>query len=103
MAERYHANFPFPAHQWEKVILQFNLSRQQIRIVELILLNCGDKQIAAFMGLKVPTVRTYMQRIYFRMGVNDRLALVLKLVTVFLRDPACTMPSVEMTPNKLSS
>jgi len=50
-----------------------------VRIVELILRNRCDKQIAAAMGLKKPTVRTYMQRIFTRLDVSDRVELVLKL------------------------
>ncbi len=55
------------------------LSPQQERIVELILRNCRDKQIAAEMKLKVPTVRTHLARMFQRIGVEDRMELVLAI------------------------
>jgi len=53
------------------------LSPQQIRIVELLLRNKQDKEIAAELGLSFPTVRTYLRRIFDRVGVEDRTGLVL--------------------------
>jgi DNA-binding CsgD family transcriptional regulator len=73
------SSLPIPSALWKRLATRHSLSPQQTRIVELILLNKCDKQIAQAMGLKVPTVRTYLQRVFLRMGVNDRLSLVLKL------------------------
>jgi DNA-binding NarL/FixJ family response regulator len=70
---------PLPAEKWEQLLNLLRLPPQQIRIVELILRNHCDKQIAATLGIKVPTVRTYIHRIYQRVGVGDRLGLVLRL------------------------
>jgi DNA-binding CsgD family transcriptional regulator len=70
---------PLPNALWMQLVEILQLPPQQIRIVELILRNCGDKQIAAALGIKVPTVRTYLHRIYERLDVNDRQQLVLKL------------------------
>jgi DNA-binding NarL/FixJ family response regulator len=70
---------PLPSETWNKLCGSLKLSPQQKRIVELILLNHCDKQIAAAMQLRPPTVRTYITRIFYRMGVRDRHELVLKL------------------------
>jgi DNA-binding CsgD family transcriptional regulator len=70
---------PLPAEKWNQLIATLKLSPQQTRIVELILRNCGDKQIAAELGLKVPTVRTHLNRIFERLRIEDRGALVLML------------------------
>ncbi len=77
---------PIPPAQWRRLVSRMALSPQQTRIVELILLNRCDKEIAAEMGLKVPTVRTYLERVYHRLGVTDRLALVLKLLAECLEE-----------------
>ena len=55
------------------------LSPQQRRIVELLLLGYQDKQIAKELTISVPTVRTYLKRIFDRVGVADRVGLLLHL------------------------
>jgi DNA-binding CsgD family transcriptional regulator len=79
MAGEDNSELPLPLALWTQLIEMLHLPPQQIRIVELILRNRGDKEIAAALGIKVPTVRTYLHRIYERMGVGDRQELVLKL------------------------
>jgi DNA-binding NarL/FixJ family response regulator len=70
---------PFAPDEWDRLATKLKLSPQQTRIIELILRNCCDKRIAAELGLKVPTVRTYLSRIFLRLGVDDRMSLVLKI------------------------
>jgi DNA-binding NarL/FixJ family response regulator len=70
---------PLPQEKWHQLAATLKLSPQQTRIVELILRNCRDKQIAAEMKLKVPTIRTHLHRIFIRLETEDRMALVLKL------------------------
>lgn len=79
MAEQNIPDLPLPPEKWQQLMERLQLPPQQIRIVELILRNCCDKQIAAALGLKVPTVRTYLQRIYARLDVGDRVELILRL------------------------
>jgi DNA-binding NarL/FixJ family response regulator len=79
MAEQNIPDFPLPPDKWQQLVQTLQLPPQQIRIVELILRNYCDKQIAAALGLKVPTVRTYLKRTFERLGVGDRLELVLRL------------------------
>ena len=73
------AALPLPPDKWREVLRGLHLPPRQERIVELILRNQCDKQIAADLVLKVPTVRTYMHRIFVRLDVSDRLELVLRL------------------------
>ena len=86
MAEQIFPELPLPAEQWQQLAESLQLPPQQIRIVELILRNHCDKQIAAALGLKVPTVRTHLHRIFQRVGVGGRLELVLRLFTLSHRD-----------------
>jgi DNA-binding NarL/FixJ family response regulator len=79
MAEQNLPDLPLPPEKWRDLVERLQLPPQQIRIVELILRNCCDKQIATELGLKVPTVRTYLQRTYMRLDVSDRVELVLRL------------------------
>ncbi len=72
---------PLPMAQstWEAVALELEFSPQQTRIVELILRGQPDKEIAANLGLTVPTVRTHLRRIFDRTGSANRLNLVLHI------------------------
>jgi len=67
---------------WTGVVADLALSPQQARIVGLILRGMRDKQIAAELGLSVPTVRTYLSRVFVRVGVQDRVELILRVFTV---------------------
>jgi DNA-binding NarL/FixJ family response regulator len=69
--------FPMNKATWRAVQTKLALSPQQTRIVELILQGRQDKHIAEALNLTVPTVRTYLTRIFVRTDTPDRLALVL--------------------------
>lgn len=73
-------DLPLPRDKWNAIAKDLHLSRQQKRIVEFILVNYRDKQISQAMGLRLPTVRTYLSRIFLRVGVGDRHELVLRLL-----------------------
>jgi DNA-binding CsgD family transcriptional regulator len=68
---------PLTADLWEQMAVQLKLSPQQKRIVELILRHQCDKQIAARMGIKHPTVRTHINRLFRRLQLADREELIL--------------------------
>jgi DNA-binding NarL/FixJ family response regulator len=54
------------------------LAPQEARVLTLILQGKRDKQIAAEMKLRIPTVRTYLQRIFKRTSTTDRIELILR-------------------------
>ena len=70
------------AATWTQVVDLLELSPQQTRIVELLLYGLQDREIAAELDLTVPTIRTYLGRIYVRFNVNSRLTLVLHVFRV---------------------
>jgi len=74
--------FPLRPAAWQHVIAELKLSPQQARIVEQILLGKRDKQIALALGLELPTIRTYLRRIFDRADVSDRMELVLRVFTI---------------------
>ena len=82
MAHHETHNLPLPPEKWQHIAEALHLPPKQIRIVELILCNSCDKQIAAAMGLKVPTVRTYITRIFQHLDVSDRMELVLLICAI---------------------
>jgi len=71
------APLPLSPEKWNQLAQALRLSPQQKRIVELLLQNRCDKQIAVDMGLAHSTLRTYISRIFHRTGVSDRVELIL--------------------------
>jgi len=66
--------------EWHPIVRSLRLSGRQSRIVELILQGMRDKQIAAELKLSVHTIRTYMKRIFEKVGVDDRFELLLRMM-----------------------
>jgi DNA-binding NarL/FixJ family response regulator len=65
--------------EWKHVTSRFEFSPQQVRVVELIMESKADKQIAREMRVGVPTVRTYLTRIFQRTGATDRIGVVMRV------------------------
>jgi DNA-binding NarL/FixJ family response regulator len=73
----------FSESEWRGLADLMQMSRQQRRIVWCLTQGMGDKDIAQAMGITPSTVRTHLDRIFKRMGVDDRVKLVLLLVREF--------------------
>jgi DNA-binding NarL/FixJ family response regulator len=73
------AHFPMDQATWKAVAKSLSLPPQQFRIVENLLCGKQDKEIAETLGLTVPTVRTYLKRIFERVGAKDRVSLILTI------------------------
>lgn len=67
------------ADAWQHIVAELHLSPQQARIVALILQGKQDKEIAAELHLNRYTIRTYLRRVFDRVELEDRMALVLRI------------------------
>lgn len=81
--------FPMDDATWNKIAEELSLSPQQERIAKLVLCDMQDRDIASKLTLTVPTVRTYMSRIFERTGVTTRLTLVLKIFRMAMERCRC--------------
>jgi DNA-binding NarL/FixJ family response regulator len=72
--------FPLTAEEWSRAVQALHLTRQQAKIVEQILRGLKDKQVAKALGLSEPTVRTHLTRLFARLGIDDRVQLVLRVL-----------------------
>ncbi len=73
---------PLEDDHWQAIVAAMQLSRQQARIVELVLRGLCDKQIAAAMGISEPTIRTYMLRISAKTRTQGRMELAMHVMAV---------------------
>lgn len=75
---------PHPAlHEpdWAAVSRKLSLSNRQGEIVQLVFRGLQDKQIASALNLSVATIRTHLRVLYARLGLDNRVQLVLLIVT----------------------
>jgi DNA-binding NarL/FixJ family response regulator len=68
--------------EWRQAVRELGFSRQQARVIELVMRGKADKEIAAELSLSKHTVRTYLKRMFARLEVTDRNGLVLGIVAV---------------------
>ena len=72
MAKKKDSQLPIPRHLWVQVVASWQLPPQVARVGERILRCYKDRRIATDMGLKIPTVRTYITRLFQLTDSDDR-------------------------------
>ncbi len=77
------------------------LSKRERSIARLLVAGYSGVNVAAIAGLSENTVRTYVRRLYTKLGANNRADLVRKLVTP--EDIASTASSSQIAPTPDSS
>jgi DNA-binding CsgD family transcriptional regulator len=77
------------------------LSKREREIARLLVAGYSGVNVAAISGLSENTVRTYVRRLYGKLGVNNRADLVRKLVSP--EPSASTSPSSQIAPPPDSS
>ena len=65
------------ASTWAAIVKAWSLPPRQAQVVELILQDQCDEMIAQKMGIGVPTVRTYLNRVFQKFRIQRRLSLAL--------------------------
>ena len=63
--------------EWAQLTQKLELTPRQAEIVQHLLLGKSDKQIARELSISVPTVRTHMGRLFQKLGLRDRVELIL--------------------------
>jgi DNA-binding CsgD family transcriptional regulator len=71
------------------------LSRREREIARLLVAGYSGVNVAAISGLSENTVRTYVRRLYGKLGVSNRADLVRKLVSP---EPRAASPSSSIAP-----
>jgi len=76
----------FTDAEWNGLADRFGLSPRQAHIARLICRGCTNEAIAQRLQLSEGTVRVYTDGLYKRMGVQSRLALLVRFVEA-MRSP----------------
>ena len=67
----------FSDGDWDHLADDLALSLRQKQVIVCLFSGQSDKQIAECVGISVPTVRTHFSRIFAKLGVQDRVELIL--------------------------
>jgi len=87
----------FPLEAWDEIAYHLKLSGQELRIVRGVFDDCTELDIACRMKVSPHTVRTHCERLYRKLGVTDRVKLVLRVVEAFValtRSANATFPPI---------
>lgn len=74
----------FHRRQWLSLARALRLSVRELEILQGIFDDWIDAAIAAELGISVHTVHTYLQRLYHKLGVTSRCALIVHVVAEHL-------------------
>jgi DNA-binding CsgD family transcriptional regulator len=68
--------------QWTKILEALEISEREGEVCRLLFEGLTREEIATKMDIKVRTVRHYLERLHTKLRVNNRVALVLRIVQV---------------------
>jgi DNA-binding CsgD family transcriptional regulator len=67
----------FSPSEWSEIVNDLGISQRQADVIWELLQGRSDKQIARQLGLSVGTVRTHLDRLFLRFGMQDRSELII--------------------------
>jgi ATP/maltotriose-dependent transcriptional regulator MalT len=70
----------FSAAAWEELARSLKLSGQELRIVCGVFDDCTEAEMADKLKVSRHTIHTHCERLYRKLGVGDRVKLVLRIV-----------------------
>jgi len=76
--------------QWKKISYLLAISDRELEVCRLLFEGITREEIADRMDIKVRTVRHYLERLHTKLRVNNRVALVLRIIQV--RDALKDLP-----------
>ena len=65
--------------EWEMIARGLELSPRELQIVQHVCADEKDLAIAAQLSISAHTVHTHLKRIYWKVGVNSRVGLVVRV------------------------
>jgi DNA-binding NarL/FixJ family response regulator len=75
----------FSDQAWREIARRLRLSGQELRIVRGVFDGRKESAIAMDLGISPHTVHTHFERLHHKLGVADRVELVLRIMEEFLQ------------------
>jgi len=70
----------FSEPDWAEIAQALRLSRRELQVVRGVFEDRTESTMATDLGIARRTVHTYFERLYCRLGVTDRVQLVLRVM-----------------------
>jgi DNA-binding NarL/FixJ family response regulator len=70
---------------WQLIVSSLRLCKRESEIVSAMIGGASEIQIAAELGISTHTVHTYTDRLYRRLGVRSRCAVVARVFEAYVR------------------
>ncbi len=77
----------FSDHAWAGISGSLRLSPRELQIVRGVMDGHTEFAIAAVLGISTHTVHSHIERLHRKLAVADRVGLVMRMVSEFLRNP----------------
>ena len=74
----------FSERAWKEIARSLRLSGQELRIVRRVFDDNTESAIADNLNVSPHTIHTHCERLYRKLGVTDRVKLVLRVMDEFL-------------------
>ena len=74
----------FSKQAWDEIARSLKLSGRELQIIKDVFDDRTEFAIAAHYGVSPHTIHTYCERLYRKLGVTDRVKLVLRITDEFL-------------------
>lgn len=87
--------------QWKKIAYLLGISEREEEVCQLLFEGITREEIAEKMEIKVRTVRHYLERLHTKLRVNNRVALVLRIIQV--RDALQEIPETDFPADLLTA
>jgi DNA-binding NarL/FixJ family response regulator len=87
----------FSEQAWLEIARSLVLSPRELQIIRGVFADRTEFAIATDLGISPHTVHTHFDRLHQKLGVADRVELVLRITNEFLRltaAPESTLPSI---------
>jgi DNA-binding CsgD family transcriptional regulator len=68
-----------PALDWDAVSHRLRLSKREAEIVALLMADLAEREIASQLNISAHTVHTHLERVYRKLQVKSRCALVVRM------------------------
>ena len=70
--------------QWLGIAVRLSVSQRELQIVRLLFEDEQEKGIADRLGISKHTVHTHLKHLYWKLGVDSRVGLVLRVFREYL-------------------
>jgi len=68
------------ADRLAKRLLRADLSQRELEVLQALVKGRSNKEIAAALGISEPTVKTHLQNLFVKLGVQDRVGAVIAAI-----------------------